>query len=178
MQVELVHPPLCAPFCDLGAVAGGPGGPTSQNRPFPLPLRLLCPLKPGPRGRPVLAPTASCHQPEAPCAPGPRAQKRWPGGCPLTGAQGVALNPQTDPREPRPGGPRRPWLCLAPRQGLLLLRTPPPCVSLWLTPPPTKPLRSGIRPWSLSGHAELGPETRPWRTRGPWFSSPGLPLDP
>lgn len=100
--------------CALLSATSGLWGGGTQEDPPPRTAPSLCPCSSsipwsmGRRGRPVLAPAASHRQPEARCAPGPWAQTRC---CPLTGAQGAALSPQTDPREPRLGGPSRCWLC-------------------------------------------------------------------
>lgn len=98
------------------------------------------------------------------------------GGCLLTGVQGAALNPQTDPREPKLGGPSRCWLCPCSPPGSPPLEDTPtlPLPAAQAPPPNPEPHRSGMCP----GRAELGPETRPLRTRGPRFRSPGLPLGP
>ena len=60
------------------------------------------------------------------------------GGCPLTGAQGAALNPQTDPREPRLGGPSRCWLfpCSPPGSPPLEGGDPHPALPCGSGPPP------------------------------------------
>lgn len=79
---------------------------------------------------------------------------RWPGGCLLTGAQGVALNPKTDPRKPRLGSPSRPWICPCSLLGSLSLEDTP---TLHFPAAPASPHR-GPQVWH-------SPMVTPWTRR-------------